>query len=374
MRALTDGMPSTPPKLWHQADQDAYVGLAMRTLWRISVDAPPVKITSASEPISAIVWPECSYLPRIEAPDPYAKYNQVAVSVEEGNDQRLYLVDLTSGHLTPLPKRLLGGQMEVESISPTSGAFLYASNGKDGLNLWLANRSATSPLRIFAANEFLQEVELGSYRRIEYTSLNGESLNGWVLLPPFYEPGKRYPLITWVYPTLTFGTSPPTAWQMFSLGAGREPSYNMEIPAARGYAILFPSIPMKPESELDDFMLKVTSGVLPAVDKVVALGIADPDRLFMMGKSWGGFGLTVWSRKQVASRRQLQGRLLWTFSAHTVNSVMTIGIRKTHTTNWRSAGRGSKKPCGSTLPLGRIWEDTCETVRFSMLTACKRRS
>jgi dipeptidyl aminopeptidase/acylaminoacyl peptidase len=36
-------------------------------------------------------------------------------------------------------------------------------------------------------------------------------------------------------------------------------------------------------------MLKLTAGVLPAVDKTIELGIADPNRLYLMGHSLGGF-------------------------------------------------------------------------------------
>ena len=36
-------------------------------------------------------------------------------------------------------------------------------------------------------------------------------------------------------------------------------------------------------------MLSLTKGVLPAVDKAMELGIADPKRLFVMGQSFGRF-------------------------------------------------------------------------------------
>jgi dipeptidyl aminopeptidase/acylaminoacyl peptidase len=34
---------------------------------------------------------------------------------------------------------------------------------------------------------------------------------------------------------------------------------------------------------------QLTSGVLPAIDRLVALGIADPDRVAVMGQSFGGY-------------------------------------------------------------------------------------
>lgn len=50
-----------------------------------------------------------------------------------------------------------------------------------------------------------------------------------------------------------------------------------------------PSIPLNPEGVADDRMLRLPNDVLPAVDKVVELRIADPKRVFLMGQSFGGF-------------------------------------------------------------------------------------
>jgi dipeptidyl aminopeptidase/acylaminoacyl peptidase len=48
-------------------------------------------------------------------------------------------------------------------------------------------------------------------------------------------------------------------------------------------------MPLRPEGEVDDPMLRLMNGVIPAVDKGVELGIIDPDRVFVMGQSFGGF-------------------------------------------------------------------------------------
>jgi dipeptidyl aminopeptidase/acylaminoacyl peptidase len=38
-------------------------------------------------------------------------------------------------------------------------------------------------------------------------------------------------------------------------------------------------------------MLKLLSGVLPAIEAAIALGIADPEKLFLMGQSFGGYAV-----------------------------------------------------------------------------------
>jgi len=48
-------------------------------------------------------------------------------------------------------------------------------------------------------------------------------------------------------------------------------------------------MPLAPEGAADDPMLRFPEGVLPAVDKLIEMGVADPDRLFLMGQSFGGY-------------------------------------------------------------------------------------
>jgi dipeptidyl aminopeptidase/acylaminoacyl peptidase len=65
-------------------------------------------------------------------------------------------------------------------------------------------------------------------------------------------------------------------------GAGVE---NLQILATRGYAVLLPDTPLKKGTPMFD-LLKT---VIPGVDRIVDLGIADPDRLGVMGHSYGGY-------------------------------------------------------------------------------------
>src|SRR5262249_21132242 len=38
-----------------------------------------------------------------------------------------------------------------------------------------------------------------------------------------------------------------------------------------------------------DPLLELTNGVLPAIEKAVALAVADPERVFVLGQSYGGY-------------------------------------------------------------------------------------
>jgi len=118
-----------------------------------------------------------------------------------------------------------------------------------------------------------------------YIALDGRPLVGWLILPPDYQEGQRYPMITWVYGGLTYSAErPPTSI------AAKDPT-NVQLFAAHGYVVLLPSMPLEPFGRASDPLLDLTNGVLPAVNKAVELGIADSPRVGVYGLSYGGYSV-----------------------------------------------------------------------------------
>jgi dipeptidyl aminopeptidase/acylaminoacyl peptidase len=114
---------------------------------------------------------------------------------------------------------------------------------------------------------------------IEWLSDDGDRLQGTLLLPANYESGRHYPLVVWVYG----GAFLSDDFDRFG-GAYRGP-FNMQLLATRGYAVLLPDAPQHAGTP----MLDLTKTVLPGINKVIEMGIADPDRLGIMGHSYGGY-------------------------------------------------------------------------------------
>jgi dipeptidyl aminopeptidase/acylaminoacyl peptidase len=63
------------------------------------------------------------------------------------------------------------------------------------------------------------------------------------------------------------------------------PYFNPQLFASRGYAVLMPDAPQN----LGTPMLDLAKTVLPGINKVIEMGIADPERLGVMGHSYGGY-------------------------------------------------------------------------------------
>ena len=161
---------------------------------------------------------------------------------------------------------------------------VFTASNRTGTYVWLADAGETTPRLIYESNQFVRDVAEGQRQLIEYKSLDRKALKAWIVLPPDYENGKRYPVVTWVYPGAVLGDKPPGM-----TGLNSSLPLNLQLFAAHGYVVLIPSIPLSPAGQVSDTYAELLNGVLPAIDKLVELGIGDPDRVALAGHSWGGY-------------------------------------------------------------------------------------
>src|SRR6266542_1289716 len=139
-----------------------------------------------------------------------------------------------------------------------------AQHGKD---IWMAGADCRDPRRLTRINPRLDRYEMGESRLVEWRGLDGERLRGALLLPANYEEGKRYPLVVWVYGGWLLSNN-VNRFGLYQSG-GVE---NMQLLATRGYAVLMPDIPLTVGTPMQD----VVKNVMPGVDKVVEMRVADP--------------------------------------------------------------------------------------------------
>lgn len=274
-RNLTATMKTVPRELIREARDEAVVGIADGELWRLQLDGgEPENLTAQFEPrITSIAWPASG-----------TEATKLIVGVRNGPTTDWHEIDLSSHQATSISKPK--PEATVVGFHPESDTTIMTARDRAGTYLWLARAPFTESTTILETNTHLRKIAQTEFKKIEYSSLDGQQLKGWVLLPIEYQNGKRYPLITVVYGGQMFGDNPPG-------GHGRTinnaSSLNYHLLAAHGYAVLFPSIPLKPEGQASDPYLEFTKSVMPAVDKVIEQGIADPKRLGVMGQSYGGY-------------------------------------------------------------------------------------
>ncbi len=127
-------------------------------------------------------------------------------------------------------------------------------------------------------NPFAADYAWGRSELLEYKNERGERLQATLTYPAGYQPGKKYPMVVYVYERLSDGL------HRWSSPSDRDP-YNAAVFTSLGYAFLQPDISFKPREP----GLSVVDCVGAAVKKAIATGAIDPGKIGIVGHSWGGF-------------------------------------------------------------------------------------
>jgi dipeptidyl aminopeptidase/acylaminoacyl peptidase len=149
------------------------------------------------------------------------------------------------------------------------------------------------PHRLTGLNSQTREYLLPDTEVIHWRSFDGLEIQGFLLKPPGYQPGKRYPTLVQIHggPASLYGYAYPGA------------SYG-HLLALRGFVVFMPNPRGSRgwgekflEGNFHDQGGADLQDVLTGVDYLVAAGIADPNRLGVAGGSFGGF-MTAWTITQ----------------------------------------------------------------------------
>jgi dipeptidyl aminopeptidase/acylaminoacyl peptidase len=278
---LTQRMTDIPRRLFPAPGAESFIGAAAGKLWRITPERRAISNMTPSlpDPIRDIVWP-AYFTSNDSGPVAGREYPEVVAALRSAPERFVSLDTATARSTT------FGLAGRLVAFAPGSGSAIALASDAGALAMSRIDVRAGSAQPLFRANNYLQEIDPGRWQRLDYRSARGEALTGWLLLPPDYRQGRRYPLITWVYPERVYDASPPDGSSVESGGV-----FNMQVAAGRGFAVLFPSMPLGPYGVPEDPMARLQEGVLPALDAAIAAGLADPDRLFLMGHSFGGYAV-----------------------------------------------------------------------------------
>jgi dipeptidyl aminopeptidase/acylaminoacyl peptidase len=153
-------------------------------------------------------------------------------------------------------------------------------------------------LRRTTSNPQLAGVALGGVESIRWKSFDGLEVEGLLIKPVGYKDGTRYPLLTYIHggPALQFAHG----FSVYPPGPPQASRYPVHVLAGQGYAIFCPN-PRGSEgygkkfrqANVRDWGGGDYKDIMAGVDHLIARGIADRERLGVMGWSYGGY-MTSW--------------------------------------------------------------------------------
>ena len=182
-----------------------------------------------------------------------------------------------------LDRPYAGGEFSVArtgAVALTAGDQLHPSD--------VAVTTGGALRRLTRLNEQLQAKVMGQPQKLAVASSYDQlPIDAWMIMPPDFDPAKRYPLI------LEIHGGPFSAY-------GPQFSTDDQLYAAAGYVVLYtnPRGSTSYGEEIANQIDKAYPGhdyddLISAVDAAIATGHVDPNNLFVTGGSGGGV-LTAW--------------------------------------------------------------------------------
>jgi dipeptidyl aminopeptidase/acylaminoacyl peptidase len=252
----------------------------------------PVPLTNGLDEHARLVWAGAENL-LVEAAD---RTGRGLVRIPLHGD--------AEGHAEPID----GGDLFATGFSASADGGRVAFLGQSPTlppDVYVAESGAFAPRRLTHLNPGAEQWALGETRIVSWRSrADGEAIEGVLTLPVGYREGQRVPLLLRIH-------GGPSGVSTMSFH-GDDGAYPTQVFAGRGYAVLQPNY--RGSTGYGERFRGLNRGdisgrdwvdVDSGVDHLIEVGIADPDRLGVMGWSFGGhhtyWGITQTDRFKAAS-------------------------------------------------------------------------
>jgi dipeptidyl aminopeptidase/acylaminoacyl peptidase len=183
------------------------------------------------------------------------------------------------------PVRLVFMDKSVGGLAKAQNADVYSytvQDSDDSPDMFIGGPGLTSATQVTTTNPFLSKYAWGRTELVEYpVQPKGQpkmTLQGSLYYPANYEPGKKYPMVVYLYEKLSDGL------HQFTNPSERS-YYNGTALTQQGYFFFQPDIVFQPREP----GVSVVECVTAAVKKVIDMGVVDAGKIGVMGHSWGGF-------------------------------------------------------------------------------------
>jgi len=205
--------------------------------------------------------------------------------VQDRGETQIYYTDLNGNY-----RQVTHGSHQVQGFSIARNgqvAALLSGPVEPGDVYTFSTSNPDMKQLTFVNDNLLAGYELGGFEEIWYKAFDGRDIQGWIITPPGFDPGKKYPLVLYIHggPHSMYGIRFNHTFQTLA-GAGYVVLFTNPR-GSTGYGQEFGGLIWRayPKDDFHDLM--------NGVDEVIKRGYIDESKLCVTGGSGGGC-LTAW--------------------------------------------------------------------------------
>lgn len=145
-------------------------------------------------------------------------------------------------------------------------------------DLWITGLNFNKFRKLSDLGAQTRDIAWGEAGLVEWASLDGTPMQGVLIKPGNYEEGKKYPVLVYYYRFFS-----NRLYDFNRVELTHRPCFPYY--ASHGYAIFLPDI----RFDIGNPGYSATKCLVPGVQKLIDLGIADPGAICLHGHSWSGY-------------------------------------------------------------------------------------
>jgi len=178
-------------------------------------------------------------------------------------------------------RRLMDGEKKFSFVAKAADApliLITRESYAEFPNLWVASTNFQDAKQISNANPQMKEIAWGTAELVEWNDTDGDPLQGVLIKPGGYKKGERYPVLVYYYEKFS-----QRLHEFNRIEVNHRPCFPFY--ASNGYAVFLPDV----KFEIGRPGPSATKSIVPGVQKLIDMGIADPKAIALHGHSWSGY-------------------------------------------------------------------------------------
>lgn len=259
---------------WHE-DSTAFYVYDRYDIWQVDVASGEASMLTANGRENRLEY-------RVAVPDDgvFEETEELLLRTYQDWDKTSGFASLTLG-ADEGPTELIHGEKTyrlVEFHEDSQQVFFTEEDFRQFPDIQVTAMDFAEPVRLTEVNPQRDEFIWGNAELVEWESQVGDTLQGVLIKPDDFDENKEYPVMVYYYAKFS-----QRVHQWNQMKVNHRPNFPYYV--GQDYLVFLPDINFRtPEPGLS-----AVESLVPGIEKIVEMGIADPDAIGLHGHSWSGY-------------------------------------------------------------------------------------